>query len=128
MPLAGHQLSIGNALALCYAKGFTGGQRLITAVAVMSAESARYTKAYYVNTDGSTDRGLFQINDRAHPALSDEEAYDARMNVRYAHKLYSEQSWRPWMAYTSGRYLLFVPKVTAIWLLGAWRGKVGKWS
>lgn len=66
--LEGEQLTIKWALALCYFVGFRG-VRLVSAVALMSAESVRWTRAWNKNYDSetgalkSTDRGLFQIND-----------------------------------------------------------------
>lgn len=135
MPLEGNRLSIGNALALCYVYGFKGGKNLVTAVCVMSAESARYTRAYNENLDEdgtvrSTDRGLFQINDRAHPSFSEEEAFQPRANVQFAWHLWMghDMSFSSWSAYNSGRYLLFWPLVLPVWALGRWKNKVPRWS
>ena len=49
--------------------GFTGPD-LPIAVAVAQAESGGDPLATHVNADGSTDLGLWQINDRAHPDLA----------------------------------------------------------
>jgi len=46
------------------------------AVCVAKCESSFNEKAVHVNTDGSRDRGLFQINDKCHPDVSDEEAFN----------------------------------------------------
>src|SRR6188768_1303424 len=105
MPLAGRQLTYDTALARCYEAGWRG-EKLIEAVALMCAESGRYTEAYHDNLDAdgnvtSRDRGLFQINDKWHPDLSDEDAYKVRPNIAYAHKMYREQNntFKAWMAY-----------------------------
>jgi hypothetical protein len=135
MPLEGEQLTYGWALALDYHVGWRG-QDLITSVALMCAESARYTLAWHENYIGvppdelqlvSTDWGIFQINDKAHPDLELPEGYrNVIVNAKYAHKLWKDHGWKftPWAAYNSGAHLKFVPAVTAAWLLPRWRLKV----
>lgn len=123
MPLGGRQLSYARSLALCYEAGFRRG-KLTRAVALMCAESARYVKAWHYNPGppASTDRGLFQINDRWHPDLSDQDAYKARPNIAYAFKIsWGGTSFIPWMAFTSGAYLKFVPIVLAARVFGRWK-------
>lgn len=127
MPLDGEQLSIKQALALCYVAGWRTGAGLDVAVAVMWAESGRWTKAYHVNDDGSIDRGLFQINDRAHPSVSDADAYDPKLNALYAWVLHRSNGWQPWAAYNSGAYKKFVPLVVAVRVLGVWRSRIKMW-
>ena len=46
------------------------------ALAVAKCESALNPKARNVNTTGSIDRGLYQINNHYHPDVSDEQADD----------------------------------------------------
>lgn len=133
MPVTGSQIQIKWCLALCHHAGFPA-KHLATAVAVMWAESGRYPMAWNENTrtlpDGSlevvsTDRGLFQINDRAHPNLSDEEAYNPLDNVSYAAGLSRNgANWSPWVAHDSGAYLKFVPPVLAVQALRTWRSRV----
>ncbi len=128
MPLAGEQLTYKQALALCWVVGYRK-EALTTAVAVMCAESGRYVGAYHVNDDGSTDRGLFQINDRFHTSLSDEEAYQAKPNAAYAFDLSKGGlNWSPWAAYNSGAHLKFVPIVAAVRALGTWRTRISKYQ
>lgn len=124
MPLAGRQLTLDTALARCYEHGWRG-QDLLDAVALMCAESARYTEAYHDNPD-SRDRGLFQINDKWHPDLSDEDAYKVHPNIDYAHKMFREQdhTFNAWMAYKSGAYKQFFPAVQERYDLDKWRSKV----
>jgi hypothetical protein len=125
MPLAGTQLSIKQALALCYAVGWRRFA-LTTAVAVMTAESGRYDGAWHLNDNGSTDRGLFQIN-TVHP-LTDAEAFDAKRNAEYAFTLSrAGADWTPWAAYNSGAALKYVPIVAAVRLLHTWRTRVAHW-
>jgi len=46
------------------------------AVRVAKCESSLKPKALNINKDGSKDRGIFQINDKYHPEITDEEAYN----------------------------------------------------
>jgi hypothetical protein len=126
MPLEGCQLNVKQALSLCYAVGFRG-RGLITAVAVMGAESGRFTGAYHDNDDlyESVDRGLFQINDHWHPNFPIADAFNAVPNARYAYKMSDGgRHWNPWAAYYNGTYLVNVPKVTAVLALS----KLGLWT
>jgi hypothetical protein len=131
MALAGRQISIASALAACRAAGWAK-EDLIVAVAVMSAESLRYVKAYHVNDPGSaqesTDRGLFQINDMSHPDLSDEDAYSAAPNVKYAQRMYRTQDFKPWAAFNSGAYAKFLDEVRVVFDRGLWRTRVALWK
>lgn len=129
MPLAGRKLSIGWALALNHHVGFRGHE-LTVATALMTAESGRYTQAWHDNVDEATgnvtsiDRGLFQINDRWHPDLSDAEAYQPIPNARYAFKMSSGKYFVPWMAYNSGAYKRYMLEVWTIRDLGLWKKKI----
>ena len=123
--LAGRKLSIGWALALCQYVGFRG-KNLTTAVAVMTAESGRYTEAWHENVPGttqmSTDRGLFQINDKWHVDL--EDPFDPISNASYAFWMSSGQYFNAWMAYVNGAHVKYMPLVFAVRVLGLWRRKV----
>ena len=93
-------------LAVCFLVGFRH-HRLIKAAATAGAESAwDYTSSYY-NTNGSIDRGLFQIN-TVHADLDDHDAYLPIPNARYAFRLSHEgQNFSPWYAYGGARYFLY---------------------
>ena len=129
MPLAGEQLTYGWSLALCSHVGWAG-KDLRDAVALMCAESARYTEAYHQNLDAkgkvdSTDWGLFQINDKWHPDFELPEGLNPIVNAEYAHGMWkASRGFSPWAAYDSGAYRVFLPAVTAAWLLPRWRLKV----
>lgn len=135
MPLAGEQLSIKEALALCNVVGFGSGSTLVVAVALMTAESGRYVGAWHDNlaSDGSvasTDRGIFQIN-TIHAGLSDEQAYQAKPNAAFAAQLsLSKQGadFSPWAAYNSGAYEQYVPEVRQVKRLGTWKDRVKLWQ
>src|SRR3712207_6747725 len=90
--------------------GFSG-DRLVTAVAVGMGESSCRPDAYLSNgptkgcPNGSVDRGLWQINSCWHPSVSKSCAYDAQCNANAAYRISSGgTNWKPWVAYTSGRY------------------------
>jgi hypothetical protein len=53
------------------------------AVAVAKCESSLNPKAINTNTDGSRDRGLFQINEKWHPEISDEQAFNIETSTRF---------------------------------------------
>ena len=53
------------------------------AVRVAKAESGLSPTAINTNTDGSKDRGLYQINDKYHPEVTDEQAYDIVLSTRF---------------------------------------------
>jgi hypothetical protein len=111
MPLEGTQLRRRQFARLLHAAGFTD-QNLIDAFAVGEAESDRYTKAYHVNDDGTTDYGLMQINS-VHfgqkvggREITQESLYDPAFNVQVAHNFFQGAGnvFTPWAAYTSGAY------------------------
>ena len=93
--------------------GFTG-DRLVTAVAVALAESRCNPAATLVNTDGSRDRGLWQINSRWHPEVSDDCAYDAQCNADAAFRISGQgTSWTPWVTFNTGAYRSWLDEARA---------------
>jgi hypothetical protein len=80
------------------------------AVAVAEAESGGRPGARHVNDDGSVDRGLWQINARAHPEVSDSCAYDPACSAQAAYAISDHgANWTPWTTYKTGAYLAFMP-------------------
>lgn len=53
------------------------------AFALAHTESHFKIYARNVNSNGSIDRGLFQLNDRTFPQLNEEEFFDPRISARY---------------------------------------------
>jgi soluble lytic murein transglycosylase-like protein len=76
---------------------------------LIHVESGWDPQAVGRNTNGSVDRGIVQINNRAHPEVSDQQAYDPAQAIpwaaAYLRQLY--QSCGSWTgalaAYNSGR-------------------------
>ena len=99
--------------------GFSG-ERLVTAVAVGMGESSCRPDAHNANgptkgcPNGSTDRGLWQINSCWHPSVSKSCAYDAQCNANAAYRISSGgANWKPWVAYTNGRYKNYLNEARA---------------
>lgn len=67
------------------------------ALAITKAESKGDTHARNVNSDGSVDRGWFQINSRWHPEVTDAVAYNARGSALAAFAISKGGTdWSPW--------------------------------
>lgn len=117
------------ALALAHHCGFRG-QRLVTGVAVMTAESGRWTKAWHKNLDDdgvvtSIDRGLWQINSKFHPSIVWPDVYDPVANTTYAAKISNKgRYYKPWAAFTSGAYKQFMAASQAAYDLGTWERRL----
>ena len=85
------------------------GENWKTAAAIVMAESGGKTRARNVNKDGSIDRGLFQINNKAHPNVSDACADNPQCAARAALRISSGgKDWSPWSAYKNGAYRKFL--------------------
>jgi phage-related minor tail protein len=75
------------------------------AASVALAESGGNPSAKNVNSNGSIDRGLWQINS-IHGGLS---TFDPSANAKAAVKISSGgRNWRPWVAFTNGAYRRFL--------------------
>lgn len=82
---------------------------LVMAVAIAMAESRCTPSAVNTaNANGSTDRGLWQINS-VHSWVTPACALDAQCNANAAYKISSGgANWRPWSVYKSTRHLPFL--------------------
>jgi hypothetical protein len=60
---------------------------LATATSIVMAESSGDTLITHKNNDGSIDRGMWQFNDKAHPTLSDTQAFDPVASTEYAYTI-----------------------------------------
>ncbi|MFL5910761.1 MAG: hypothetical protein ACJ768_09375 [Gaiellaceae bacterium] len=79
------------------------------AAAIALAESGGRTDATNHNTNGSTDRGAWQINS-VHGALS---TYDLDANAKAAIKISSNGlNWQPWSTYQNGAFRRFLTGAT----------------
>jgi hypothetical protein len=83
-------------------------QAQMVASAVAMAESGGNSTATCVDSNNSTDRGLWQINS-VHGAMS---SYDVMTNARAAVSISNNgTNWSPWTTYTSGAYQQFMKGV-----------------
>ncbi len=80
------------------------------AAAIALAESSGDPLAVGVNKKPrSTDRGLFQINSRWHPEVSDRCAFDARCNAEAALEISENgRDWTPWSTWHNGAYKAYL--------------------
>lgn len=83
-----------------------------TAIAVALAESGGNSDAVNrANSNGSIDHGLFQINSVHKELLNSGDWRDPVYNAKMAFAISSGgANWRPWVAYTTGRHLPFLPR------------------
>lgn len=98
------RLSDAQVAQVCARAGFRNSA-LIAAVAVALAESGGDTQAVNVNNDAtrSRDRGLFQINSRWHPEVTDAQAFDPAANAAAAYRISAGgTSWSQWSTWKNG--------------------------
>lgn len=95
------------------------GDRLALAVAIAQAESGLRPKAFLVNktrsgTYNGTDRGLWQINSKYHPNVSDECAYSPSCNARAMARIsVNGTKWTPWWTFKNGKHRPFMSDARA---------------
>lgn len=106
-------ISVAAARQYAQQSGFTG-QALNIIVAIAQAESGLNTQATNTNSDGSVDRGILQINDRAHPEVSSTCAFDPACSFQQGYRISSNgTNFNPWSTYTSGAYLKYMSSSTS---------------
>lgn len=81
------------------------------AYAIVMRESSRYPKAYLKNTNGTIDRGLFQINEVNNKELGVTNwqlLYDPIYNAKKALTLFNRYNLSPWaLRNTDGSYTIY---------------------
>lgn len=72
------------------------------AVRVAKCESGLNYEATHKNTDGTVDRGVFQLNSTHNKEMKrlGLDPMDARDNIKFARMLYDKEGWRPWSCVT----------------------------
>ena len=66
------------------------------ALKIAYCESSLNTQAIHANTNGTIDRGLFQLN-TVHDHVTSECAFNAQCNIDAAYNLYLKQGFTPWV-------------------------------
>lgn len=104
--LKGRQIQPRELAAMFYEAGWQDAETLTVAVAVCLAESQGYQYAINQNSNGTYDRGIWQLNS-IHTAWTDAVAYDPVRATAAAFSLYVNRgsSFEDWAAYNSGVYL-----------------------
>lgn len=79
--------------------------QIVVAIAVAMAESSCNPHAVNVNSGGSRDRGLWQMNSVYHPEVSDTCAFQIQCNADAAWNTSDHGAdWKPWSAYANGSW------------------------
>lgn len=97
---------------IAYQVGWRGDDIGI-AVAVAHAESGLKPTATNLNTNGSVDYGLFQINSIHAAILARGDWRDPLDNARMAFMVWTDAggSWQPWVTYNTGAYRQYLTPV-----------------
>ena len=108
-------LSLSQVTSYAVAAGFSG-RALDTIVAIAHAESLFDTQARHTNIDGSIDRGILQINNKAWPMVSDAQADDPAYAFSFAYASISHQgsNFTPWSTFNNGDYWQYLPQISAM--------------
>lgn len=89
----------------------TDSNNFAVCIAIAKAESSGRTDAVNHNTDGSTDKGLWQINSVHDDMMSGQDRFDPNVNARLMMLISNNGSnWQPWSTYTNGAYQNFIPE------------------
>ena len=83
--------------------------QIIVAISVAMAESSCNPSAVNINSGGSEDRGLWQMNSRYHSEVSNACAFQIQCNANAAWKVSNHGAdWSPWSAFTNGSWRSYV--------------------
>lgn len=103
-PANGSAYSIDEVVAIVKGAGWTGNDIALGASIIM-AESGGNPGAVNNNTNGTRDRGLWQINDVHNSKMPDADRFDPAINTQLARMIYMESGgWGPWSTYNNGAY------------------------
>jgi hypothetical protein len=88
---------------------------ILVAIAVGLAESSCDPGASYTNSNGCVDRGLWQIDNCAHPNVSNACAYQAQCNGDAAWNISGDGTdWEPWTTYTTGAWENYISDARSV--------------
>lgn len=116
------QLSPAQIAKLAHDVGGWRGADLVRAVKVALAESGGLTTAVGVNKNGTTDRGLWQLNTGT--VADDSIAFDPIQATRAAAAIWRKRGWRPWYGGRKPDAKLDAQAAAAVATL---RGGAGTW-
>jgi hypothetical protein len=90
-----------------------GGSKKLAPVmaAIALAESGGYTQAHHTNSNGTVDRGLWQINSSNYKLYKGHNIFDPNVNAHAAKRLAEGgKGLGNWTTYNTGAYLKYLPK------------------
>ncbi len=106
-------LPVAQVAQIAYNAGFRG-DGLVNAIAIAWAESSFRTDAVLVDANGSRDRGLWQINNAAHPTVTDTCAFNPVCAANAAYTISnSGTNWHPWTTLNGSQYNSYLPTARA---------------
>lgn len=86
--------------------GIPNGEPMYTCCSIAMAESSGRTDATNQNDNGTTDRGLWQINDVHDDKMPGADRYDPEVNAQLMAQISSGgTNWQPWSTFNSGASL-----------------------
>lgn len=112
--------SLNEILALLGVAGYKG-QAQANMAAIAMAESGGDPNATHTNADGSVDRGLFQINNVAHPGVSDACAFDPVCSAHQAAAIEKSSGWGAWSTWTNGSASHWLTQAESAQKAGKWK-------
>lgn len=104
-------ISMDETIRLLKSNGRLAQSQWATAGAIAKAESSLCVSAVHYNTDGSVDRGLYQINS-VH-GYSTDCVFNAACNTDAAMNIYRMQGWNAWTVYRTGAYQQYLSEAQA---------------
>ena len=108
------KLDPAEVVRICRLAGFGSNQKIATALSICWAESNLHDDAVHINTDGSKDKGIAQINDKWHSEVSEACAFDPLCALREMYRISAQgTAWSPWSTYKNYSY---EKHLTAAWL------------
>jgi hypothetical protein len=83
----------------------TDKNNLAVCVAIAKAESSGQTDATNNNSNGTSDKGLWQINDVHNDKLAGQDRFDQNVNAKLMLMISNNgTNWQPWSTYNNGAY------------------------
>jgi murein DD-endopeptidase MepM/ murein hydrolase activator NlpD len=121
--MSSNQLTDTQIAAYASQAGFTANA-LVIAIAVCLAESRGVYSTLHLNSDGTWDRGLWQINSVHTQYDANRLLTDPLYNAQAAYALSSGgRNWGPWTTYNTGEYQQYIARATtAASIYGATKG------
>ena len=115
---------VTNAILAAKTAGFTN-QAINTIVAIAMSESCLNNNASHTNTDGSVDRGVLQINNKAHPDVSDTCAFNESCAFQAAYQISKQGTdFSAWTTYADNSFQQNMPIVQNITGIEGWVASV----